>query len=89
MSSAIRLILLLVALTAAAIFIAFHGIRAIGILIVIALAITVPKTRVWRWIESGLVWLTGSRQRALLLVMVVVLAGALAFTVIPLVVNRG
>lgn len=87
MSSAIRLVLLLVALTAAGIFIAFHGIRAIAILIVIALAITVPRTRVWRWVESGLVRLTGTRQRALLLVMVVVLLGALAFTVLPLIVR--
>jgi hypothetical protein len=70
----IRFLLLIGALIAAAIFIAAHGVRAIALLVVVVLVVTLPNTRVWKIAEGALVRLTGSRRRAYLLVTVVVIA---------------
>jgi Flp pilus assembly protein TadB len=59
-----RFVLLLGALGLAAIIIAAHGARGVGLLIAVALVASVPQTRVWRGTERMLVRLTGSRRRA-------------------------
>lgn len=85
MMAAVRLALLLIALVAAGFIIAAHGIRAVVFLMVLAVAITVPRTRAYRWTERQLVRLTGSRRRAYTGVAVTVIAVALAVNIYPLV----
>ncbi|MGI8824417.1 MAG: hypothetical protein ACR2JC_02000 [Chloroflexota bacterium] len=66
--------LLIVVLIACGAIVAAHGIRGVGFLLVLGLAAGLPRTRAWRMIEGPLVRLTGSRQRAAAVLMVVVVA---------------
>jgi hypothetical protein len=75
MSGLIRLALLLVAIVLFAFLVAAHGvIRAFIILVAVTLVLTAPRTRAWQMGERWLVRLTGSRRRAAVLVMVLVIA---------------
>lgn len=74
MASLIRLLLLLGALLVFTALIAVHGfVRAVVLLVAVVLATSVPRTRAWKGSEYALVQLTGSRRRAAVLVMVLVI----------------
>jgi hypothetical protein len=77
----VRLVLPVLVFVAAAALVITHGIRGLGILIAVAVIATVTQTRVWRTSEYFLVRLTGSRQRALALVMILVIAVVLVVNV--------
>ena len=78
MSGLLRLALLLAALALFAWLVAAHGvIRTFTIVIAVALVLSVPRTRAWQLGERWLVRLTGSRRRAAVLVMVLII-GTLA-----------
>jgi hypothetical protein len=77
----LRFILLLTALSVAAVLIAVHGVRAIAAIVVLLLAVSVPKTRVWRAVERRLVRIAGSRRRAAVLVALLVIGIAVAVNV--------
>jgi hypothetical protein len=73
----VRLLLPVFVLIAGAALVITHGVRGIAILVGVALIATVPQTRVWRIGEHYLVTLTGSRRRALALLMIVAIVVAL------------
>ncbi|HEX6510619.1 MAG TPA: hypothetical protein VF221_23570 [Chloroflexota bacterium] len=64
---------------------ASHGIRGLAIVVVFLVLSSAPRTRVWQIIERRLVHLTGSRKRAAILVMSVVIVVVLAVDVYELV----
>ncbi len=83
--SLIRTLVILAVLLICVWLIAAHGIRGLGVVAVIAVLVTVPQTRAYRFVERGLIRFTGSRKRALLLVMslaiaVLVVVNVLEFT---------
>lgn len=80
----VRSLLLLAALAIAAVLIAVHGVRAIGFLVGLALVLTIPKTRIWTVTERWLVRLTGSRRRAAVLAMLLVIGAVAAANILPL-----
>jgi phosphatidylglycerophosphate synthase len=74
MSELIRLALLLGVLALFIVLVAAHGvIRAFVIVMAVALILTAPRTQAWQVGERWLVRLTGSRRRAAVLVMVLVI----------------
>ena len=58
--------------------IAAHGLRGIAVLVVLMLAVSVPRTRAWYIAEGALVRLTGSRKRAAILVLSTIIVAFLA-----------
>jgi len=70
----IRGVLLLGVLALCVTLVATHGVRGFGLLLVLALMATVPRTRLWQFIERPLVRLTGSRARAIGIILFVMLA---------------
>ncbi len=81
MNGLVRFAMLIVVLIVCATVIATHGFRGVAVLMVVGLAALAPRTRVWRTVEPPLVRLTGTRQRAAALVMVIVIACLAAFNV--------
>lgn len=81
MSGLIRFALMLAALAIGVALIAEHGIRAIILLVVVALAATVPRTRAWKAGERRLVRLTGSRRRAAGAILTFVIAAVVAVNI--------
>lgn len=81
MYALIRLLLLIVAVIVSVAIIAAHGARGIGFLVLIALAMTVPRSRVWRTGERWLVRATGSRRRAAAVVLAVLIGALVAINV--------
>lgn len=81
----LRPLLALAALLICLWLVAAHGVRGILILVAVAAATTLPRTKPWRMAESWLVRLTGSRQRAAALVFGAVIAVAAAVNVYQLV----
>jgi hypothetical protein len=81
----VRLLLVVLVLVVSVTLVITHGVRGIAILVALAVIATVPQTRVWRTGEFYLVRLTGSRQRALALVMFALIAIALTVNVYQLV----
>ena len=78
MPGLIRSLLFFAILVAVVILVAMHGfVRALALAMALALVTTVPKTRGWKMVERWLVRLTGSRRRAAVLALVVVV-GVLA-----------
>lgn len=78
MPASIRFALLIVGLLIVAVAVAAHGaVRTLSVLVVVTLLVTVPRTRIWKTGERWLVGLTGSRRRAAVLAMCVVI-GVLA-----------
>ena len=74
----IRSLLLFAIVVVVVVLVAVHGfIRGLVVLMVLAVATTVPRTQAWRVGERWLVRVTGSRRRAALVVLLVVI-GALA-----------
>lgn len=85
MAIVMRSLLLLAALLLAVYIVAAHGARGIGFLILLALATTLPRTRGWRITERRLVQLTGSRRRAVIVVMGVMIGTLTAVNLYQLV----
>lgn len=78
MSGLIRSVLLTAIAVACILLVAMHGfIRALVLAMAIAVATGLPKTPVWRAGERSLVRLTGSRRRAAVVAMLM-LIGVLA-----------
>jgi hypothetical protein len=69
----IRFLLLLAALGLGVSLVAAHGVRGLLIAVVLLVAVSAPRTRTWRTVEYYLVRLTGSRRRAAVLALSVVL----------------
>jgi hypothetical protein len=69
---------LLGALIVGVALVATHGIRGVAILVVLLLLVSAPRTRAWGLVERALVRLTGSRKRAAILVMALVIVVVLA-----------
>jgi hypothetical protein len=83
----IRLVALLFVIGAAFWIVLTHGVRGVVVLIAIVLAVTVPRTAVWRYCERWLVRLTGSRRRAAVVVLTVIIFAGLAVNFVPLLVR--
>jgi hypothetical protein len=81
LQAVVRLVLLIVALLVAIAIIATHGVRGLVVLMLIAVAFTVPRTRVWRTGERWMVRLTGSRRRAAVVTMFVIIGALIAVNV--------
>jgi hypothetical protein len=81
MTGLLRLGLLLVALLVCGALIAAHGVRGIILVIAIMMAATLPQTRAWRVTEHALVRLTGTRRRAAVLLMAIVVGVLIAVNV--------
>ncbi|GAC1324081.1 MAG: hypothetical protein NVSMB22_12470 [Chloroflexota bacterium] len=77
MSALVRLGMVIVVVVACAAIIVTHGVRGIAFVVVLMLAATLPRTRVWGTVERVLVRATGSRKRAAALVLVTII-GVLA-----------
>lgn len=73
MTALVRFALLIAALVVCGAIIAAHGVRGVVFVIVIMLVATLPQTGAWRVTERALVRLTGSRRRATVLVLGVVI----------------
>jgi hypothetical protein len=74
----IRSLLLFAIVVVVVVLVAVHGfIRGLVVLVALAVVTTVPRTQAWRVGEQWLVRVTGSRRRAALVVLLVVI-GALA-----------
>ena len=73
MKPVLRSALLLVVLVVAALIVVAHGVRGAISLIVVVLALSLPRTAAWRAVERPLVRFTGSRQRAYVLTLALVL----------------
>src|SRR5205823_13018609 len=69
----IRFLLLLGALVVSTALVVAHGLRGVAALVVLLLLVSAPRTRAWSVSERALVRLTGSRKRAAILVMSVVI----------------
>jgi len=80
----IRFLLLLAALVIGAALVVAHGIRGVAALVVLLLLVSAPRTRAWNITERALVRLTGSKKRAAILVMSVVIVAVLAVDVYSL-----
>jgi hypothetical protein len=65
--------------------VAAQGIRGIVLVVAIMLLATLPGTRAWKVSERALVRLTGSRRRAAVLVMAIVVGLTIAVNVYELV----
>lgn len=85
MVALIRLALTIAALLLCGIVIVTHGVRGVILLIVVALAMSAPQTRIWKGVERLLVRLTGSRRRAVLLVMLLGIGAVAVANLYPLV----
>lgn len=81
----IRFALLLLALVMATFVIVTHGVRGILVVIAVALVVSVPRTRGWKWGEAALVRITGSRRRAAFLAMVLVIGAMTLLAVLQFV----
>ncbi|MBV9281185.1 MAG: hypothetical protein JOZ41_13975 [Chloroflexi bacterium] len=78
MSTLIRSLLLFALFVCVVILVAAHGfVRAVAVLMALVVVTTLPKTRAWQMGERWLVRITGSRRRAALVALLVVI-GALA-----------
>ncbi|MGH2409238.1 MAG: hypothetical protein ACRDGS_02600 [Chloroflexota bacterium] len=75
----------ILALVAAAIFVAAHGVRAIAVLVIVVLIATLPNTRGYKIVERVLVRLTGSRRRSAVLVALIVIGAGIAINIYPLI----
>lgn len=64
---------------------ATHGFRGVVALVVLLLVVSVPRTRAWQATEQTLVRVTGSRRRAAVLVMSVIIVAVLAVDIYSLV----
>ncbi len=74
----VRSLLFLAVVVVLVVLVAAHGfVRALALLMVLALLTTAPRTQAWQTGERWLVRITGSRRRAALVVLLV-LIGALA-----------
>jgi hypothetical protein len=74
----VRSLLLFAIVVVVVVLVAVHGfIRGLVVLLALAVVTTVPRTQAWRVGERWLVRVTGSRRRAALVVLLVVI-GALA-----------
>ena len=81
MTSLVRLGLMALALVVCVAIVAAHGLRGIVLVVAIMMVATLPGTRAWKVSERALVRLTGSRRRAAVLVMVVVICVTIAVDV--------
>jgi len=78
MHGLVRSLLLFAIVVVVVVLVAVHGfIRGLVVLVALAVVTTVPRTQTWRVSERWLVRVTGSRRRAALVVLLVVI-GALA-----------
>jgi hypothetical protein len=77
----IRVLLLLGALIVGVALVATHGIRGVAVLVVLLLLMSARRSRPWIMVERVLVQLTGSRRRAAILAMTVVIVVVLAVDV--------
>jgi hypothetical protein len=84
MPGLIRFGLLVVAVIAAAAVIAVHGIRGLAIVVFLVMLATLPRSRPYQIAEYWLVRLTGSRRRAAVVVMSLIIAVLIAFNVYTL-----
>lgn len=84
-ASLVRTALALLVVAGALVLIATHGVRAIGVLVAVALALAIPRTRAFRQVERVLVLLTGSRRRAAVLVALVIIGAAAVYNVLQFV----
>jgi hypothetical protein len=84
MPGLIRFGLLAIAVIAAAAVIAVHGIRGLAIVVFLALLATLPRSRLYQIAEYWLVRITGSRRRAAVVFMSVLIAALVAFNVYTL-----
>ena len=75
---------MLAALVIGAALVVAHGIRGVAALVVLLLLVSAPRTRTWNITERALVRLTGSKKRAAILVMSVVIVAVLAVDVYSL-----
>jgi hypothetical protein len=73
-----------VAFVVCALLIAAHGLRAIGLIAVVILVVTIAQSAVWRRTERFLVRLTGSRQRGFAVILGIFIAILAAFNVYTL-----
>lgn len=78
----IRGLLLVGVLVLCTVLIAAHGIRGIAIVVTIAILASTVQTPAFRAAERALIRLTGSRQRAAMLVMGLAVAVIVAVSVI-------
>lgn len=81
----IRAVLLVAALLLCTALIAGHGLRGIAVVAGAVVLASAVRTRGFRAAERTLVRITGSRQRALLLIMSVMIAAMVAASVIQIV----
>lgn len=81
MTGLFRFGLLLVALLVCGAIIAAHGVRGVVLVIAIMAVATLPQTRIWQVTERSLVRLTGTRRRAAVLVMAIVIGVTIAVNV--------
>jgi hypothetical protein len=84
MPGLIRFGLLALAAIAAATVIAAHGIRGLAIVVFLVMIATLPRSRPYQIAEYWLVRMTGSRRRAAVIVMSVIIALLVAFNVYEL-----
>jgi hypothetical protein len=73
MTALVRFGLLIAALIVCGAIIAVHGVRGVVFVVVIMAVATVPQTGAWRATEGALIRVTGSRRRAWVLVMAVLI----------------
>ena len=86
MSRFLRTVLLTVAVLALIALVAVHGfVRAVVLLVVVALATALPRTRAWAVGERMMVRLTGSRQRAAAVTLIVVISSLAVYNIYALV----
>jgi hypothetical protein len=81
MQALIRFVLLIVAVVISVAIVAAHGVRGIALLVGLALVATLPRTRGWKMGERWLVRITGSRRRAIVVVMMVAIGAVIAVNV--------
>ncbi len=84
MPGLVRFGLLAIAAIAAAVVIAVHGIRGLAIVVFLVLLASLPRSRPYQIAEYWLVRITGSRRRAAVVVMSVLIAALVAFNVYTL-----
>lgn len=84
MPGLIRFGVLAVAAIAAAAIIAVHGIRGLAIVVFLILLASLPRSRPYQIAEYWLVRITGSRRRAAVVFMSVLIAVLVAFNVYTL-----
>jgi hypothetical protein len=77
----IRVLLLLGAVLVGVSLVATHGVRGVAVLVVLLLLMSARRSRPWIMVERALVQLTGSRKRAAILAMTVVIVVVLAVDV--------